>query len=91
MGKKINISIHIPYSLDVELPEGKTIDNVLGLFSDSEIRFIEKDTEGFSSIFLNRKDFKRSTMTGAIDFYDYESKTIFTHDELSQRCLKLHS
>ena len=54
MGNIVKIVVDIPYSLEVELPEGKTIDNVLGLFSDSEIRLIEKDTEGFSSIFLNK-------------------------------------
>jgi|TARA_B100000809_G_scaffold60549_1_gene57120 hypothetical protein len=74
MGKKINISIEIPYELDVELPEGKTIEDILFFSPDAgEIRFIEKDTKVVSSTSVNNKDFKKGKMYGDISFYDYES------------------
>ena len=88
MGKKISISIDLPYSLDVELPEGQTIDDVLGLFFgyEWELKYKEKDTEEFSSIIVNQNDFKRvGRIIGRTSFYDYESHTSFTNNELWEK------
>ena len=87
MGKKINISIEVPYELDVELPEGKTIDDVLGLFmgGDWEIKLKEKDPElkDYSSIFVDKNDFERvGKWISRTEIYDYESKTWFKNNEL---------
>ena len=91
MGKKISISIDLPYSLDVELPEGQTIDDVLGLFFgyEWELKYKEKDTEEFGSIFVKSKDFERvGRCIGETSFYDYESQTSCTQNEL--RLYKKH-
>lgn len=85
MGIKIRISIDLPYSLDVELPEGQTIDDVLGLFfgNEWELKYKEKDTEEFSSIIVNQNDFKRvGRIIRRTSYYDYESDTSFTNDDL---------
>jgi hypothetical protein len=86
MKNKINIVVDLPYELDVEIPEGKTIQDVLGLFfgnGEWELKYKEKDNEEFSSIFVNPNDFKRmGKIISGTEFYDYESKESFSQKDL---------
>ena len=90
MGNKVRLKVHSlsTYVTDIELPEGKTIDDVLGLFFgyEWELKYKEKDTEEFSSIIVNPNDFKRvGRIIGGNSYYDYESDTSFTNNELREK------
>ena len=61
------------------------VDDVLGLFFgyEWELKYKEKDTEEFSSIIVNPNDFKRvGRIIGGTSYYDYESDTSFTNNEI---------